>query len=139
MNYWLKCFGTTAKPLDNDWYADAPGLRQEASAHRTMPFAIGDGVIYYAVGHKKVFAHGTVTGKCYLDNTRFDWKYVCPVDLDLEIEFLDDAPLLADVSLARPLTLSVRQQPYIELSQGEHDYIVEHLRKDWGIVQLLQN
>jgi hypothetical protein len=137
MKYWLKSFGTADQPLDTDWAVDAPGLLRETSARRSMLFKIGDEVIYYAVGHKKVFAHGTVTGECKRDDTYLDWEYVCPVDLDVKIDSLDDAPLLKDVSLERPLTLSVRRQPYIALSQAEHDNIVEHLRKHWSITQLL--
>jgi len=57
MTAWLKALGTSADPLPDDWSRPVPYLLRQASfGHMPGSVEVGDLLVYYATGLRRVFA-----------------------------------------------------------------------------------
>ncbi len=127
MTAWLKALGTSADPLTDDWSSSVPPLLRQASFGR-MPGSIevGDLLVYYAAGLRKVFAIAEVTAPPYDGGTeRGEWRYLCDVRILTMYPFLRDAPSIDTVSEARDLKQTMIRRSHIRLDDVEYARIVE--------------
>ena len=65
MDYWLKMLGggPREKLLRDDWTNERSGLLLHSATFTRRPgIRAGDGIVYCAVGHRRVFAAGYALG-----------------------------------------------------------------------------
>jgi hypothetical protein len=85
MTYWLKAFGSAAKPLNDDWQSEKGGVLKTAATFAKRPMvAKGDRIVYYAAGTKLIFAAGVVTSHPHKDATNSQWPWRVDVALDVK-------------------------------------------------------
>jgi hypothetical protein len=126
--FYLKSLGAAEWRVDPDWIAHNADILEGAD-YPFEPRAIGPGtlLILYATEFQKVFGVAEVTTGAYpaLRHPRWPWR--CDHRILLAVDHLDDAPPLTALNVPgeRDLRLSVRQRPYVELSQDEFELGVE--------------
>src|SRR4051794_39263487 len=104
MDYWLKGLGGGAREqlLRDDWQNERAGLLlRSATFGRRPAMRTGDGIVYYAVGHRVIFAAGSVTSLPWKeeshDDTRWPWRV--RVNLPLLVQFVHDGVPLDELNV----------------------------------------
>lgn len=134
---WLKSVGSSESPLRDDWYAHRPDVAVNIGfpSRRTPTVAVGDRLVYYASGSRRVFALVEVLSDPYLTvpgDEHHDPKYAWRVHVKVLrcVLHVSEGPRLADLGVARDLHLSVRQASHVRLCARE----VVRVYTLWGVV-----
>jgi hypothetical protein len=130
MKAWLKPLGSAGAPLENHWTKGRSDLLIGVDfPAEPRSVAIGDKLVLYAAVHRRVFGIAEVTSDPYRANRHPRWPYRCDVRLLVAVPLLHEAPFLDELIVrdGRDLYLSVRQKPYVRLTQREYHRAVEAL------------
>jgi hypothetical protein len=134
MNYWLKTLGGGARGtvLRDDWQQELGGVLLRAATFPRCPKGIraGDGVVYYAAGHRLTFAAGHVSSDAYQAESyeRTHWPWRVDVFLSQTVEFVHEGTPLEHLNVSgRDLAQSVRRHAYIRLTKDEYETGVRSL------------
>lgn len=131
MKYWLKALGGGARggKLRDDWKNERDGILLRYATFPQLPrMRTGDGIVYYAVGHRVVFAAGTATSLPFKDHEDASpWPFRVKVSLPLALDFVHDGEPLDNIGEKRALRRSIRQHSHIELSEDEYRSAIQAL------------
>jgi hypothetical protein len=127
---WLKPLGAAGAPLDNHWLKARSDLLigvDFPSEPRSV--TVGDKLVLYASTHRRIFGVAEVASDPYLANRHPRWPYRCDIRMLLAVPLLQEAPLLDELIArgGRDLYLSVRQKPYVRLTDREYLRAVQAL------------
>src|SRR5262245_56575609 len=116
MKTWLKSLGAAGWEMDPDWTQnkrDAENLRGVDFPYEPRSINVGDKLVLYAAGHKRVFGVAEVTSAFYETDRHERWPVRCDVRILFAVPHLDNAPMLDQLVLknGRDLMLPVRQSP----------------------------
>jgi hypothetical protein len=132
MDYWLKALGggLREKLLRDDWMNERHGLLLHAATFSRRPgIRTGDGIVYYAAGHRVFFAAGHALSLPYLDEddeTRWPWRV--NVKLRWTAEFVHDGIPIEHLNIdGRDLRDSIKQHSHIRLSEDEYAAAIKSL------------
>lgn len=134
MAYWLKMLGGGLRQqlLRDDWMNEKEGLLLRCATFARRPgIRTGDGIVYYAAGHRVFFAAGQATSLPYLDaddETRWPWRV--NVTLPWRTEFVHDGVPMEHLNIdGRDLRDSIKQHSHIRLSESEYTEALRRLDK----------
>jgi hypothetical protein len=127
---WLKALGTAAQPLPDRWLVERPDFLSAVHFIR-QPSSIrgGDILVYYAPGHKKLFAVATASedGKqttMHGPREEKSWPYVLHVQVKLAIPQLVFAP---DYEVLDKAPGAMAQKGHIRLTDQEYSRFLDAL------------
>jgi len=134
VKYWLKAFGSAARPLRDDWTLEANGILRSHATFALRPgLETGDRIVYYAAGARVVFAAGEVTSEPYLDRTHSrDWPWRIDVALDATKPFIHNGVRLANLNVPsskNDVCVRIKRRSHVQLSQEEYAAAVAALTK----------
>jgi len=120
---WLKAIGTSKEPLPAQWLKERPDfLTRVTFAKQPKSIKSGDLIVYYAHGHKKIFAIGRATENG--DTAAWDDTATTKYGYSMGIRILVAIPKM-QIALDSPM--SPGENSYIQLSATEYGLIVEAL------------
>jgi hypothetical protein len=139
VSLWLKMIGAHDFELSTRPFEDE--FRDELYTHVRFPrdkfphqITVGDELVYYAVGHYRIFAVSRITGDVRRDvphpNVRVfkRWPHAAAIDLGPHIKDLALAPFLEDVSPAHKAEIH-QGISYLPMGRPEYDRAVAAIRK----------
>lgn len=124
MRYWVKALGSAGDPLPDDWRT-IPELESSVMFARKPMIRRGDKIVYYAAGHRLVFAHGEVVSHPYQPATLPKGLEEYPWYVDVRLEYAEDyirhGVPLSELSVGeRMITASIRRRSHIQLIHAEY-------------------
>ncbi|MHB1243881.1 MAG: hypothetical protein ACYC1P_10880 [Gaiellaceae bacterium] len=137
MSYWLKMIGADDFQLEERPFDDREELeRQVRFPPKRVPreLAVGDELIYYAVGYLRIFGHARLTGTVVENvhhsdpEVRRRWPDAASIQLGTNIRDLRDAPELRPI--APDLLAQIHKGTTIlPMGKAEFDRCTAALRK----------
>jgi len=139
MKTWLKCIGSTKKPITGECSVEQVGFRKL----KRPSIRAGDILFLYAPGHRRIFAlaeavsdpehdadyNANKDGSCF-------WKLLVSCSINMPV---DAGIQLGDIRCSRDLRLSVRQASHVELRADESQLADRELRQAYKKFQEKQS
>lgn len=130
--YWLKVVGGGLRggPIPDDWRSWANGLMERASITSRRPsMKAGDGIAYYAAGHKLVFAAGQIVSHPYErsdshEDANWPWRVDIRLDPNATKRFVHEGVRLEEIGVDPK---SVRQQSHIRITSHQYEKALQLL------------
>ena len=138
--YWLKPFGTTDPPrsVEPEWTVDADLdhyliITGPATAAKPPKMGKGDGILFHAVNHVRLYAAGELIGSPQYDpkfsewGDRFPWIY--PVRVDVWVPNVLEGPRTTEIAPNRAMGYLQTGGPYASLTRDQFESLVDELLK----------
>jgi hypothetical protein len=124
--HWLKGIGHARWSLPESWLAERPAILERTGFPRRPRIEVGDRLVYYAAGWKRVFAIveavGEPTDRVAHTSNPTRWPWSIAVEALLVVPHMENAPPVEAIGVA---ARSMSQQSHIRLSEEHYERAVE--------------